>query len=1098
MLFSMSSSSLAVAQNEGVVEQFLSRNPSAGDVDGDAIGKKIILPSSFTGGPRYMIQNYHDAIAICKHCGHPDLFITFTCNTQWLEIQNALQFVPGQKSEDRPDIVCRVFKMKVDALMAEIKQGVFFGNTVADLYTIEFQKRGLPHVHILVWLHADNKLPTPTDIDSIISAEIPDKNIDPIGYATVTKFMIHGPCGQANSKAPCMKKGQCSKHFPKEFRVETSFDENGFAIYRRRNDERYATKNGIDLDNRYVVPHHLQLIVRYQAHINVEWCNKSMLIKYLFKYINKGPDRMRAVIEDSCLSTEVNSKKQYDGVDEIKRFLDCRYLSAYEAIWRLFEFDIHHREPTVERLTIHMQFMNNVVYHEGENLLNVVNRCNIEKTMFTEWMAMNRIYDDARELTYVEFPTKWVWHPSDKFWSRRKRGNRIGRIVYIHPNSGELYFMRMLLNKVSGPRNFDEIRTVNGILYETFRAACDALGLLSDDLEWHQALDEASYWSSASDLRQLFVSIIMFCEVSDPAKLLNDFWKLMADDITYRLKEVLRISSLKMPQEELQNYVLYELEVLFNKNGSSLSHFKLPIPNRLLIEDIGNRLLREEMDYDTDVLRNEHETLYNGLNTEQLAVYRSVLASVYENKGGVFFVYGHGGTGKTYLWQTIIAKLRSEAKIVLAVASSGIASLLLSGGRTAHSRFKIPIKLDDFSTCEIKKGTQLAKLLNYTSLIIWDEAPMNHRNCFEALDKSLRDVLDGTTAGKIFGGKTILLGGDFRQILPVIIGGTRHDIINASITKSYIWNDCQIFRLTTNMRLHKNLRNTESQEDILNFAKWILDLGDGKLNAVKLENEEESTWIKIPDDMLIKNTGDGIRDIVSAVYDNLEQNYNDSSYLRDRAIITPINDTADEVNAYLLSLIPGEEICYMSADSICSSSANTEETDVLYPIDFLNSLKFNGVPHHALKLKVGVPIMLLRNISQHSGLCNGTRLIVTQLASKVIEAQIFTGNHAGRKVYIPRILTHVTETKWPFILKRRQFPIRLCYAMTINKSQGQTLQHVGLYLRRPVFSHGQLYVGVSRVTSREGLRILIENKNNEPEGCTQNIVFTEIFDNLNT
>nr|CAD1835254.1 unnamed protein product [Ananas comosus var. bracteatus] len=152
--------------------------------------------------------------------------------------------------------------MKVDALMAEIKQGVFFGNTVADLYTIEFQKRGLPHVHILVWLHADNKLPTPTDIDSIISAEIPDKNIDPIGYATVTKFMIHGPCGQANSKAPCMKKGQCSKHFPKEFRVETSFDENGFAIYRRRNDERYATKNGIDLDNRYVVPHHLQLIVR--------------------------------------------------------------------------------------------------------------------------------------------------------------------------------------------------------------------------------------------------------------------------------------------------------------------------------------------------------------------------------------------------------------------------------------------------------------------------------------------------------------------------------------------------------------------------------------------------------------------------------------------------------------------------------------------------------------------------------------------------------------------------------------------------------------------------------------------------------------------
>ncbi|XP_020080716.1 ATP-dependent DNA helicase PIF1-like [Ananas comosus] len=519
------------------------------------------------------------------------------------------------------------------------------------------------------------------------------------------------------------------------------------------------------------------------------------------------------------------------------------------------------------------------------------------------------------------------------------------------------------------------------------------------------------------------------------------------------------------------------------------------------MEDISNILREKKGLLTTDMLRSEHENLYKGLTHEQLTVYRSVLASVYENKGGVFFVYGHGGTGKTYLWRTIIAKLRSESKIVLAVASSGIASLLLPGGRTAHSRFKIPIKVDDFSTCEIKKGTQLAKLLNHTSLIIWDEAPMNHRNCFEALDKSLKDVLetdDITITGKLFGGKTILLGGDFRQILPVIVGGTKQDIINASITRSYIWNDCYIFRLTMNMRLHKCSENTAAQEDILSFAKWILDLGDGKLDAIKLENEEEPTWIKIPDDMLIKNSGDSIRDIVLAIYQDLEHNYNNSSYLRDRAIIAPINDLSDEVNTYVLSLIPGEEKCYMSSDSICSSSGNTEEIDILYPVDFLNSLKFNGVPHHELKLKVGCPIMLLRNISQHSGLCNGTRLIVTQLASKVIEAEIFTGNHSGQKVYIPRILTHVTETKWPFVLKRRQFPIRLCYAMTINKSQGQTLQYVGLYLRRPVFSHGQLYVGVSRVTSRKGLRILIENNNDEPEGCTRNIVFTEIFDDLVT
>ncbi|XP_026377984.1 ATP-dependent DNA helicase PIF1-like [Papaver somniferum] len=141
-------------------------------------------------------------------------------------------------------------------------------------------------------------------------------------------------------------------------------------------------------------------------------------------------------------------------------------------------------------------------------------------------------------------------------------------------------------------------------------------------------------------------------------------------------------------------------------------------------------------------------------------------------------------------------------------------------------------------------------------------------------------------------------------------------------------------------------------------------------------------------------------------------------------------------------------------------------------------------------------IMLLRNLDQVEGLCNGTRLIVTQLGETVIEAEILTGPGVGNTFFIPRIVMTTPETSLPFILHRRQFPVRICYAMTINKSQGQGLPNVGVYLDNPVFSHGQLYVVVSRTTRRQGLKILIKKNGNEPEGYTQNVVYKEIFEYL--
>jgi PIF1-like helicase/Helicase len=442
--------------------------------------------------------------------------------------------------------------------------------------------------------------------------------------------------------------------------------------------------------------------------------------------------------------------------------------------------------------------------------------------------------------------------------------------------------------------------------------------------------------------------------------------------------------------------------------------------------------------------------------------------------------------------------VRLEGGIALAVASSGIASLLLPGGRTAHSRFKIPLELDLNSTCEIKRGTNLAQLIELCSLILWDEAPMNHRHCFETLDRTLRDLmapLDQKCAHKPFGGKTLILSGDFRQTLPVVTEGGRGRALDACIIRSKLWKQFTILKLTINMRLTNNL--TSCQEELRKFADWILAVGDGTLHSIKATtDEEEASWIVIPPDLLVQNTGDPIESMCREIYHDIIPNLGCPDYFKDRAIVTPTNEQVDLINQHILRLIPFGPRVYLSSDTICKGTSESLDVDAMYPLEFLNSLKFNGVPNHELHLKICCPIMLLRNLDPTVGLCNGTRLIVTRLANRVIEAQIITGANIGNRVQVPRIVFNVRDKKLPFVLKRKQFPIRLCFAMTINKSQGQTLHRVGVYLTRPVFSHGQLYVALSRVTSKSGLRVLIDNEDVMDNNYTKNIVYKEVFKDL--
>ncbi|CAK8567655.1 unnamed protein product [Lathyrus sativus] len=205
--------------------------------------------------------------------------------------------------------------MKFDNLLADMTKKGVLGKVLAYMYTIEFQKIDLSHAHILIFLHPSNKHPALEDIDKMIYAEVPYPLKQPKLYNLVKNHMVHGPCGLANPKSPCMKDGKCSKYYPKKFQHVTVVDQDGYPIYIRRDQGNAIEKNRVTLHRGHGVPHNPSLLMKYETHINMEWCNPSTSIKYIFKYINKGSDRISHVIAQNNTGTDGN-------IDEIKQYLD--------------------------------------------------------------------------------------------------------------------------------------------------------------------------------------------------------------------------------------------------------------------------------------------------------------------------------------------------------------------------------------------------------------------------------------------------------------------------------------------------------------------------------------------------------------------------------------------------------------------------------------------------------------------------------------------------------------------------------------------------------------------------------------------------------
>jgi ATP-dependent DNA helicase PIF1 len=203
--------------------------------------------------------------------------------------------------------------------------------------------------------------------------------------------------------------------------------------------------------------------------------------------------------------------------------------------------------------------------------------------------------------------------------------------------------------------------------------------------------------------------------------------------------------------------------------------------------------------------------------------------------------------------------------------------------------------------------------------------------------------------------------------------------------------------------------------------------------TVLFHRETHCLGIRVPEKYLLNSTDSKLIAITEAIYNDFANHYSSMSYLAARSVVYPTNSVVDDVNSFMATNVPGSVREYLSSDGIANVSEQPSDFELLYPPEFLNSISVNNFPQHRLLLKIGVPIVLLRNINQSIGLCNGTRLLVNRLGDHVIDASIMTGNNIGLSDAIPRIVLNSSSTKWPFVLQRRQFPVKVCYAMTSVK-----------------------------------------------------------------
>ena len=1114
----------------------------------DPSSKASFLGDNVCGSKRHLKKQAVNGLHIVSNFGSSHIFATLTCNKNWPEFKEVLWpdsdvfDMPALVAEVfHARLQAFLHNLKHGKYFGE-------DTTVFIIRVIEYQERGLPHAHIVfrlkkagdtikadldrlesayAQLSPEEKLevPPPTYddaaalwVDEHISAELP---IDPrlpehrqrYGdtyeesiefqedlrlFLTISKFHTHTHSGNHLVNGCLDKNGICKKGFMKTIvRDKTTFSKDGFPEYRRRS-----------LDDLNIVPYNRLCSLDWDGHLNVEFSGLTYTVLYLYKYLFKGPSKIQLTL----ITPPRPGVLPLHPEDEVGRYIRGRRLCSMDAMWRLLGFDNYPKsEPAVIGVKVRsQQFVND--YEEKQLLLDIV-------AYFArpDDLAGMLYADCFKHFRVVRVRPSDTWiasHSPTDLYDLPVLGNRFGKPAFLikrdprNPvlcrlhtvsyTSGDLWYARLLL-KLFPFRNFEHMKTYQGDHYATFQEAAIARGVANDAAECEEcftlaAMDEGR---TARELRFLFVTMAI-----NAMPVMVVYNKKNLRDLMLEREWI--IDPLNTPDNRIAyDRLLADLRHRLAEHGKTNEDYGLAEPASTQTEI--ERYERRFGDIAEQSQLYQHLSITKRLNTQQQRVFDSIAAAVTsqtkEAPGTFLTLEGSGGCGKTELAKQLIAFIRStplpgsaKARSVHVVCSTALGAQNYAQGEcsTAHSFFCLPVEeefdkeLDDEEgiSCNAAAKPDRYALIQAADVIVWDEAMANHRECLEAVLKTFDN----------FRGKVLLLMFDAKQMLPVIPGGDHLDIVKACLFSSPHWTSFRRHLLTENMRLLR-IADPVEQELQMKYDMMIRAIGENKpLQRLVLEEETLEGWqpsattksfilTGIPQDNIINSEIDptSFDKAIAWLYPD---GYNPEHAARN-VVLATTNVNVDEWNERIAIINPAFE-----HPPLKSSDTFTDVDDLhghlknMISDAVLEQYNNSDVPPHILRIKVNDVCLIMRNLNVHDGVTNNTRVRILHITTKYIACQTIGDNPV--RIVLPRIRFNF-RLPWgqSFMMTRLQFPLRRAFALSVHKSQGQTLERGLIDARGGFFAHGHLYVGMSRVTRYDKIALFVNRSQLYTDLCPQ-------------